>query len=572
MKKTQWMLYTKRADFDQLAARFSISPVLVRIMINRGVAPDEIGTYLHGTLADLPDPGRMKDLDRAAEILLRIREEGKPVRVIGDYDIDGICSTYILTVGFRTAGIRADYDIPDRIRDGYGLNVNLIRKAYDDGIDTIVTCDNGIAAVDEIRAAKELGMTVIVTDHHEVPHDENGAEKLPPADAVADPKQEACGYPFSGICGAVVAWKLVQVLYRKCGIPEERWKEFLPFAAIATVGDVMPLREENRIIVKEGLKAIASCRNAGLRRLAELCALDPAAVTAYQIGYVIGPCLNAGGRLESAKIGLEMLLEEDPEKAEQAAIHLKELNDERKDMTARGVEEARLQVESASEDQKVLVVYLPDCHESVAGIIAGRLREEYYRPSIVLTDSASEDWIKGSGRSIEGYHMFRALEGVSDLLVRFGGHPMAAGLTMKRENEAIFRKRLNDAAELTEKDLTEKIWIDAAMPFSYISEDLVRSLSLLEPCGQGNERPMFAQRNVRIRSLRVVGRNRNVVRLSVTGEDGFTIDAVAFTDGDRFLEELGDRRVFDILYYPSINEYMGRSSLQIVIRGWKFPA
>ena len=572
MKKTQWMLYTKRADFDQLAARFSISPVLVRIMINRGVAPDEIGTYLHGTLADLPDPGRMKDLDRAAEILLRKRREGKPVRVIGDYDIDGICSTYILTVGFRTAGIRADYDIPDRIRDGYGLNVNLIRKAYDDGIDTIVTCDNGIAAVDEIRAAKELGMTVIVTDHHEVAHDENGAEKLPPADAVADPKQEACGYPFAGICGAVVAWKLVQVLYRKCGIPEERWKEFLPFAAIATVGDVMPLREENRIIVKEGLKAIASCRNAGLRRLAELCALDPAAVTAYQIGYVIGPCLNAGGRLESAKIGLEMLLEEDPEKAEQAAIHLKELNDERKAMTARGVEEARLQVESAPQDQKVLVVYLPDCHESVAGIIAGRLREEYYRPSIVLTDSASEDWIKGSGRSIEGYHMFRALEGVSDLLVRFGGHPMAAGLTMKRENEAVFRKRLNDAAELTEKDLTEKIWIDAAMPFSYISEDLVRSLSLLEPCGQGNERPMFAQRNVRIRSLRVVGRNRNVVRLSVTGEDGFTIDAVAFTDGDRFLEELGDRRVFDILYYPSINEYMGRSSLQIVIRGWKFPA
>ena len=389
---------------------------------------------------------------------------------------------------------------------------------------------------------------------------------------MADPKQEACGYPFAGICGAVVAWKLVQVLYRKCGIPEEQWKEFLPFAAIATVGDVMPLREENRIIVREGLKAIASCRNAGLRRLEELCALDPAAVTAYQIGYVIGPCLNAGGRLESAKIGLEMLLEEDPEKAEQAAIHLKELNDERKDMTARGVEEARLQVESAPEDQKVLVVYLPDCHESVAGIIAGRLREEYYRPSIVLTDSSSEDWIKGSGRSIEGYHMFRALEGVSDLLVRFGGHPMAAGLTMKRENEAIFRKRLNDAAELTEKDLTEKIWIDAAMPFSYISEDLVRSLSLLEPCGQGNERPMFAQRNVRIRSLRVVGRNRNVVRLSVTGEDGFTIDAVAFTDGDRFLEELGDRRVFDILYYPSINEYMGRSSLQIVIRGWKFPA
>ncbi len=572
MKKQQWMLYTKRADFNQLAARFSISPVLVRIMINRGVLPEEIGTYLHGTLSDLPDPGLMKDLDRAAEILLEKRGKGLPVRVIGDYDIDGICSTYILTVGFRRAGIPADYDIPDRIRDGYGLNVNLIRKAHEDGVDTIVTCDNGIAAIEEIRTAKELGMTVIVTDHHEVGHDENGAEKLPPADAVADPKQEACGYPFSGICGAVVAWKLIQVLYRKCGIPEEDWKELLPFAAIATVGDVMPLRAENRIIVREGLKAIASCKNPGLQRLMELCGLDPSEINAYQIGYVIGPCLNAGGRLESAKIGLRMLLEKDPEEAEKAALHLKALNDERKDMTARGVEEARLQVEREPEDRKVLVVYLPDCHESVAGIIAGRLREEYYRPSIVLTDSSAEEWIKGSGRSIDGYHMFRALEGVSDLLVRFGGHPMAAGLTLKRENEALLRQRLNEAAELTEEDLTEKIWIDAAMPFSYITEDLVQSLSLLEPCGQGNERPLFAQKNVRIRSMRVVGRNRNVVRLSVTGEDGYTIDAVAFTDGDRFLEEVGERRVFDILYYPSINEYMGRSTLQIVIRGWKFRA
>lgn len=570
MKKTQWMLYTKRADFNELAARFSISPVLARIMINRGVPPEKIGTYLHGTLDDLPDPGLMKDLDRAAEILIRKRDEGKSVRVIGDYDIDGICATYILTVGFRSVGIRADYDIPDRIRDGYGLNVNLIRKADEDGIDTIVTCDNGIAAIDEIQAAKDLGMTVIVTDHHEVGHDGNGAEKLPPADAVADPKQEACSYPFDGICGAVVAWKLVGVLYRKCGIPEEKWREFLPFAAIATVGDVMPLREENRIIVREGLKAVAATDNPGLCSLMELCGLVPSEITAYQIGYVIGPCLNAGGRLESAKIGLRMLLETDPEKAEQAAVHLKELNDERKDMTARGVEGARLQAEGELADQKVLVVYLPDCHESVAGIIAGRLREEYYRPSIVLTDSAAEDCIKGSGRSIEGYHMFHALEGVSDLLVRFGGHPMAAGLTLKRENEALLRQRLNDAADLTENDLTEKIWIDAAMPFSYITEDLVRSLSLLEPCGQGNERPLFAQKNVKIRSVRVVGRNRNVVRLSLTGEDGFTIDGVAFTDGDRFLEELKERRVFDILYYPAINEYMGRNTLQIVIRGWKF--
>ena len=332
----------------------------------------------------------------------------------------------------------------------------------------------------------------------------------------------------------------------------------------------MPLREENRIIVREGLKAVAATDNPGLCSLMELCGLVPSEITAYQIGYVIGPCLNAGGRLESAKIGLRMLLETDPEKAEQAAVHLKELNDERKDMTARGVEEARLQAEGELADQKVLVVYLPDCHESVAGIIAGRLREEYYRPSIVLTDSAAEDCIKGSGRSIEGYHMFHALEGVSDLLVRFGGRPMAAGLTLKRENEALLRQRLNDAADLTENDLTEKIWIDAAMPFSYITEDLVRSLSLLEPCGQGNERPLFAQKNVKIRSVRVVGRNRNVVRLSLTGEDGFTIDGVAFTDGDRFLEELKERRVFDILYYPAINEYMGRNTLQIVIRGWKF--
>ena len=568
-KKTEWRIYGRRADFNGLSARFSVSPVLIRLMVNRGVAPEEMGQYLHGTLRDLPAPALLKDLEKAAELLIARRNAGGKVRVIGDYDIDGICASCILLIGLRRIGLDTDYDIPDRVKDGYGLNERLVTDAADAGRDTLITCDNGIAAVSEIRKAKELGLTVIVTDHHEVGHGDDGGELLPPADAVVDPKREGCGYPTKSICGAVVAWKLVQRLFQLEGVPRETWEEMLPFAAIATVGDVMPLQGENRIIVREGLIAMKDCRITGLRALLESCGLNPERLTAYSIGFVIGPCLNAGGRLESARVGLDLLMERDEARARKLAEHLKDLNDERKDMTARSTEEALRQAEE-QESTKVLVVYVPECHESVAGIVAGRLREHCYRPSIVLTDSADPGLLKGSGRSIEAYHMFRGLEEVKDLLVRFGGHPMAAGMTLRREDLPEFRRRLNANADLTEEELTERVWIDAPVPFGYLSEAFVKELSLLAPFGQGNESPVFAQKNVRILSARAAGRNRNVVRLRLLGEDRARIDGILFGDADSFFAEKGNRDLFSILYYPEINEYMGTRSLQVVIRGWKF--
>ena len=568
MKNTQWMIYTKRADFNALAARFSVSPILARIMINRGVLPEEFGDYLGGSLAELPDARLLRDIDRAADILLEKRDGGRRVRIIGDYDIDGVCSTYILYTGLRALGMRVDYDIPDRIRDGYGLNIKLIERAAEEQVDTILTCDNGIAAVEEIERAKACGLTVIVTDHHEPGHYADGSEKLPPADAVVDPKREGSRYPFHDICGAVVAWKLIGLLFVRCGTELREWEALLPFAAIATVGDVMPLKKENRVIVREGLRAVPGCGNPGLRALLELCGLDQRRLTAYHIGYVIGPCLNAGGRLESAKVGLRMLLEKDPSEAHRLAEHLKELNDERKQVTMDGLKEAEAQLDGGKEG--VLVVYLPDCHESVAGIIAGKLKERCYRPSIVLTNCSDPELVKGSGRSIEGYHMFQALEAVSDLLVKFGGHPMAAGLTLRREDIGALRQRLNQNAALTEEQLTEKLWIDLALPFSHTSEALVEELARLEPFGQGNEKPVFAQKNVRILSLRVFGKNRNVIKLRLCGEEGTQRDALLFADGDTLLQEKGERECFDILYYPEIDSYMGRNTLQLVLKGWKF--
>jgi len=582
MKKTQWMLYMKRADFERAAARFSVSPVLIRIMINRGVQEEEIGRYLNGTVKDFYDPHLLKGMDAAAEILKKKIAEGKKIRVIGDYDIDGVCASYILITALKRAGANADYDIPDRIKDGYGINENIIRKAKEDGTDTILTCDNGIGAQKEIRYAKDEGMTVIVTDHHEIFRNDDGTQDLPPADAVIDPKQEGCRYPFREICGAFVAFKTAQVLYEEFGVPEKELEDLIPFAAIATVGDVVRLQDENRILVKEGLRRIPQTENAGLQELIQCCGLDPEKISAYHIGFVIGPCLNAGGRLESAKTALRMFLTGDRNKAAELAVHLKNLNDERKSITNEGLEEAEKQVEQKYGNEKVLVVYLKNCHESVAGIIAGKLREEYYRPSIVLTDSIGENYLKGSGRSIENYHMFRALDSVKDLLVRYGGHPMAAGLTLEKKNEGLLRDRLNEEAGLTEEDLTEKIWIDAALPFSYVTRELIRELSLLEPFGQGNEKPVFAQKNVRIESCRIFGKNRNVVKLSLVSEDQTPMPGVIFTDGDAFLEEMkgssggrntalsAEKKCFDILYYPALDEYMGRDTLQVVIRGWKF--
>lgn len=563
-----WMLQTKRADFTALAKRFSISPVTARIIRNRDVVgEEEIRRYLHGTIWDLYDPHLLQDMDKAVAILQKKIEAGSPIRIVGDYDIDGICSTYLLYRGLVRCGARVDYQIPERIRDGYGINESIIRQASADGIDTILTCDNGIAATEQIRLARELGMHVIVTDHHEVPVDPEGREVLPPADAIVNPKQSTCPYPFKGICGGVVAYKLVQVLYQSFGIPSGEWEDMLEFAAMATVGDVMQLKDENRILVKWGLKQLPRTRSLGLQKLVEACGLDIHGVSAYHIGFVVGPCLNASGRLRTAQLALELLLTQDETKAQDMAAELKALNEERKDMTQEGVEEALRQVEEQYANDSVLVVFLPDCHESLAGIIAGRVREAWNKPTFILT--RGEECAKGSGRSIEAYHMYQGLCGVQDLLLKFGGHPMAAGFSLEEKNIGEFRRRLNVQANLKPEDFIPRIWIDVAMPLEYISEKLVEELKILEPFGQGNEKPQFAQKNLHIRSARVLGRNRNAVKLSLVTEQGLSMDAMLFTEGDAFMEEMGDRRTMDVIYYPDINEYNGNRTLQIVVREYK---
>ena len=578
-RKEIWMVQTKRADFNGLAECLGVSPVSVRIMRNRGLeTEEEMRKYLYGTLDELYDGSLMKDMGKAVKILTEKFKAGKKIRIIGDYDIDGVCATYLLLTGLRRAagnvnaedqsGMLIDYEIPDRIKDGYGINESIIRQAAADGVDTIITCDNGISAWKEIALAKELGMTVIVTDHHEVPVDENGNQNVPMADAVVNPKQADDTYPFSEICGAVVAYKLIRELYRAAGIPEREWKELLEFAAIATVGDVMKLKDENRIIVKFGLRRMAVTKNLGLRKLAEKCGLDITALSAYHIGFVIGPCLNAGGRLQTAKLALRLLLSQDEAEADRMAEELKALNDLRKDMTKQGEDEAIQQVEKLYADDKVLVVYLPECHESLAGIIAGRVRERFNKPAIVLT--RGEEMVKGSGRSIEQYHMYQGLVKVADLLPKFGGHPMAAGLSIEEKDIEEFRRRLNADAELTEEDFIPKVWIDVPMPLEYVSEGLVEELKQLEPYGQGNEKPLFAQKNLYIRNMRVLGKTKNLVKMNLVTENGLAMDGLLFVNGDQFLEEIENKKYINVIYYPDINEYNGFKTLQIVIKNYLF--
>lgn len=567
MAAERWMLQTKRADFQEMAKCHGISPVTARIIRNRDVVGTEsVEKYLKGGLKDLYNPYLLKDMELTVSIIREKVREEKRIRIVGDYDIDGVCSTYLLYRALTEIGAYADYEIPDRIRDGYGINESIIRQAAEDGIDTILTCDNGIAATAQIRLAKELGLTVLITDHHDIMKEE-GMEILPPADAIINPKQMACHYPYPEICGGLVAYKLVQALYEAYSISQEKWLEMLEFAAIATVGDVMKLQDENRIIVKEGLKRMGKTKSLGLRKLIEKNNLDEDNITAYQIGFVIGPCLNAGGRLHTAKLALSLLLSESEEEADRMALELKDLNDQRKTMTRQGTEEAVEQVEALYKDHKVLVVYLPSCHESLAGIIAGRLREQYQKPAFVLTDG--EEGVKGSGRSIETYHMFDALVEVKELLSKFGGHPMAAGLSLKKENVDEFRRRLNENAKLGEEDFIKKIWIDVPMPLEYINEPLIEELDLLEPFGQGNEKPLFAQKGLAIRSVRVMGKNRNVVKFSLASEKGMPMDGLLFADGDSFLHELSGCRKIDVIYYPAVNEYNGNKSLQIVIKNYK---
>lgn len=556
----------KGADFAGIGKKFQISPRLACLIRNRDVVGEEaIGQYLNGTIGDLCDGMLMKDMDKAVEILREKLEEGKRLRVIGDYDIDGVNATYILLEGLKRLGADADYDIPDRMTDGYGLNIHLIQRAYDDGVDTVLTCDNGIAAAEEIAFGKDIGMTVIVTDHHEVPFEEWGGKKqylLPPADAVVDPKRPDCEYPFPHLCGAAVAYKLMEALWESMGRDSEDLDDLIENVAIATVGDVMDLKGENRIFVKEGLQMLERTRNPGLRSLIECTGLADKTISAYHIGFVLGPCLNASGRLDTAKRALRLLEAKTRKEADQLAWDLKALNDSRKEMTEKAVKEAELMVEaSALKEDRVLVIYLPDCHESLAGIVAGRIRERYYKPAFVLTNASGG--LKGSGRSIEAYSMYEELSRCKDLLMRFGGHRQAAGLSMKRKNLESFRKMINDYCTLTPQDLTEKVVIDMEMPFSRVTEGLIRELALLEPFGKGNTKPVFAARNVRLMDMRVMGRKKNVLKMRAVDANGNTVEAVYFGD----VENLSGRKdtLLSITYYPTLNEYMGQATPQIVI-------
>lgn len=568
----KWFVTMKKADFNGIAEKYQISPIIARLMRNRDVIGDEaIDFYLNGTVDDLYDGLLMKDMDRAVDILKEKIEEGKKIRVIGDYDIDGVNATYILQQGLAGLGADVDTDIPDRIKDGYGLNQMLIDRALEDDVDTIVTCDNGIAAMSEIAYGKENGMTIVVTDHHEVPYlEENGKKKylLPPADAVVDPHRADCEYPFKGLCGAAVAYKLVEVLYRVSGKSEQEVEHLqdnlMENVAIATIGDVMDLVGENRVFVKKGLELLKTTKNEGLHALMQCTGVDTANLNTYHIGFVLGPCINAGGRLDTAKRALELLNASNRREAVTLAADLKELNDSRKEMTEEGVEEAVRQIESSSwKDDQVLVVYLPKCHESIAGIIAGRIKERYYRPTFVLT--RGETGVKGSGRSIEAYDMFAEMSRCRELFTKFGGHKLAAGLSLEEENVEVFRKRINELADLTEEDLQMKVSIDMRLPFPYINEELIHELKILEPFGKGNGKPLFAESKLRVIRPRIFGKNRNVLKCRLEDQQGNQMEAVYFGEVEDCLQQMEKKQIMSFTYYPSINEYMGRRTIQLTI-------
>lgn len=564
----KWFLTMKKADFSGIARKYNISPITARLIRNRDVIGDEaIDFYLNGTIADLYDGMLMQDMDKAVEILAEKIEEEKRIRIIGDYDIDGVNATYILQEGLSGLGAHVDTDIPDRIKDGYGLNIDLIDRALDDGVDTIITCDNGIAAADEIAYGKENGLTVIVTDHHEVPYVEMNGEKeymLPRADAVVDPHRPDCEYPFKGLCGAAVAYKLIEALYNVKQRDPEDMDYLMENVAIATVGDVMDLTGENRIFVKQGLEMLKRTKNQGLKALIECTGIDTERLNTYHIGFVLGPCINASGRLDTAKRALELLNARTRREAVMLAEDLKALNDSRKEMTEKGVEEAVQMIESTSlKDDKVLVVYLPDCHESIAGIIAGRIKERYYRPAFVLTKA--EEGVKGSGRSIESYDMFAQMCRCRAIFTKFGGHKLAAGLSLEEGNVERFRQTINALADLTEEDLQMKVSIDMLLPFPYITEQLIKELELLEPFGKGNTKPLFAERNLRVISPRIFGKNRNVLKCRLEDASGNQMEAVYFGDVEACLKAMEEKHVMSFTYYPSVNEYMGRRTLQLTI-------
>lgn len=577
----KWFLQTKKADFNGIAKKYNISPITARLMRNRDVISEkEINQYLNGTIDEISSPWLFKDMDKAVNILsIKINNENK-IRIICDYDVDGICSGYILHTCLKYLGADVDVVVPHRIEDGYGINERLIQQAYDQGVDTIVTCDNGIAAIKQIEYAKKLGMTVVVTDHHEIIFEENNGEKkyiLPNADAIVNHKQIDCQYPFKELCGAMVAFQFMRALFENMHVSERFILKLLPYGAMATVCDVVELKGENRIIVKEGLEALKTNNDIGINALINQCKLNKKNLDSYHFGFILGPCLNASGRLDTAKKAMDLLECEDEKHAEVLAESLKKLNDERKDLTEKGTKEA---IEKAEQlDDSVLVIYLEHCHESIAGIIAGRVREKYNKPTIVLTDAV--EGVKGSGRSIEEYDMYAELTKVKELFTKFGGHKMAAGVSLPKENIDILRKKLNENCNLTQEDLYLKVWIDMQLPLEYVTMNMIQELSIIKPFGKGNEKPIFAEKHLKINKLQILGKNGNVLKLTITNSSSYTMTAMIFSRVIDFMEFLknkfgqeeinkalvGEKNNIEIMatYYPTINEFNGNSQIQIVI-------
>ena len=567
---SKWMVYAKKADFKAIGERYGIDQVVARIIRNRDVCGEEkIEMYLNGTEDNLYSAHLLKDADLAVDIIMEKLRQKKHIRIVGDYDIDGVCSVTILLKGLEAAGALVDYTVPDRVADGYGINKNIIDRALSDGVDTIITCDNGIAAIPQINYAKDNNMTVIVTDHHDIPFKEENGSKVflkSNADAIVNPKQEECGYPFKMLCGAAVAYKVISILYERLSLPDSDLLQYRQLAAVATIGDVVDLTDENRVLVKHGLATMEKTKNTGLRALIDVCRIDISALSSYHIGFVIGPCLNAGGRLETAKLAVELLIEDNPGEARVKAEKLKELNEERKAMTENEAAKAIDMVENtALSEDKVLVVYLPECHESIAGIIAGRLKEYFYRPAFVITDAA--EGAKGSGRSIEGYNMFEEITRCGYLLNKFGGHPMAAGISLDKENIEEFRWQLNHNQTLTEEQLTPVTWIDVPMPLGYVNFSLIEQLKCLEPFGKGNEKPVFADRNLTVRQASIIGKNKNVLKLVLEDERAYSYDAVMFRADALNVPSRGQK--ISVVYYPSINEYNGKKTIQFIISEWR---
>lgn len=586
MSNEKWLLRNRKVDLKAMSEKYKISQLLCKLMVNRDIIDENIiNSYINPVYKYLHSPKTMKDVVIAVDIIKRKIQENKKIRIIGDYDVDGIISVFILYTALKKCGANVDYEIPDRIKDGYGINENIVKVAYDEGVDTIITCDNGISAIDQIQYAKDLGLTVIVTDHHDVPFiEEDGVRTFlsSQADAIINPKQIECEYKFKSICGAGVAFKLMEALYEEIGMDKEECYKLIEFVAIATVCDVVDLIDENRIFVKNGLEMLNNSKNIGINALKKACGLEDKEITAYYLGFVIGPCLNASGRLDSAKKGLELLLMEDDEEAKNLAQEIVDLNDARKNMTKEGVDRAINIIDSTDiNNDKILVVYIPDIHESLAGIVAGRVKEKYNKPTIILTKS--EEGVKGSARSIEEYNMFEGLLACKELLDKFGGHPMAAGLSLQEDKVDELRIALNNKCELTDEDLTRKIMIDSSLPLEYLNLHLIEELNVLEPFGKGNSKPVFGVRDAKITKAMLLGKDKNVLKLKLLTNNNITIDAMIFNDLENFeskiIEKYGNEELdnlynksnnnipMDFTFYPSINEWNGNKSIQIVVNG-----